>query len=176
MKTLLSCKSLKTWFPLKKKLFSKETSFVKAVDGVDLELQEGKIISLVGESGSGKSTLGYNLLGLVPITSGELYLNGKQIDIKNMNAWDKYRKDYQIIYQESYSSLNPKNTIYEIISKPLLRHDVVDKKNLEFKVIELLEKVGLNADHLSRYPHAFSGGQRQRINIARTLGLSPKLI
>ena len=176
MEFLIKAFNLKVHFPLRGALFGKQIGSIKAVDGVSLNIQKGSFVSVVGESGSGKSTLSYAVLGLVPITSGQLFLKENEIDIANKKSWQPYRKKFQIIYQDFSSSLNPRNTILEIISKPLIFHNVYPKKEIEARVVQSLKEVGMEGDDLYRYPHAFSGGQRQRINIARSLSLNPELL
>jgi oligopeptide transport system ATP-binding protein len=173
---VLETKHLKTFFPVKGGLLHKVRNYVKAVNDVSLEVQEGEIVSIVGESGCGKSTLGFSLLGLTPVTSGEIYLAGKGIDIQNQHSWIPLRKDFQIIFQDPFTSLNPRHTIYRILSEPLLVHKIYTKKQIREGVAHLLEQVGLTADYMERFPHAFSGGQRQRIAIARSIGVNPRLI
>ena len=174
--SIVEVKDLKTYFPIKKGVFQKTVDHVKAVDGVSLNINAGEVYSLVGESGSGKSTLGYSMLGLTDITSGDVLYDNKIVDYKNNSkAFDAYRKDYNIIFQSPYHSLNPRNTIYEILSAPLLQHGTAPSE-VKDRCAEVLKKVELDPDTLMRFPHAFSGGQRQRINIARTIALNPKFI
>ncbi|MGL1936167.1 MAG: ATP-binding cassette domain-containing protein [Fibrobacterales bacterium] len=175
-KVLIEARNLKTWFPITGGVLGSVVNHVKAVDGVSLSIREGEVLSLVGESGSGKSTLGYTLLGLTQATSGEIYFEGTPIAIESMANWKPYRRDYQIIFQDSHSSLNPKQTIFEILSAPVLYHAIVASKDIRVYLIDVLKKVGLGSETLDKYPHAFSGGQRQRISIARTIALKPKLI
>lgn len=173
---LLETKNLNTFFPVKAGVVHKVTAYVRAVNGVTLYVKEGEIVSIVGESGCGKSTLGLSVLGLVPVTSGEILLANNQINPKKPGSWKPYRKDFQIIFQDPFSSLNPRHTIYRILSEPLLVHKIFSKKTVRDGVAALMEQVGLTADYMERFPHAFSGGQRQRIAIARSVGISPKMI
>ena len=173
---LLAARNLKTWFPVTGGVMRKTVGHVKAVNDVSLSLAAGEVLSVVGESGCGKSTLGYSLLGLVPPSGGELELLGRRIDIRRPSAWDPFRKEFQIIFQDPYTSLNPRHTIYEILAEPMRVHAVAPEREMADRVAALLSKVGLAADYMHRFPHAFSGGQRQRIGIARALALSPKLI
>ncbi|MCR9140679.1 MAG: ATP-binding cassette domain-containing protein [bacterium] len=173
---LVEVKNLKVYFPVSGGIFRRTVGHVKAVDDVSLSLAPGKLVSVVGESGCGKSTLGNAILGLVQPTAGQVRLDGHDLDIQRRSSWDQFRKDFQIIFQDPYTSLNPRHTIYEIISEPLLVHGLCDQKNAQDEVAALLKKVGLSPDYMGRYPHAFSGGQRQRINIARAIGLRPKAI
>ena len=161
---------------MKAGVFHKVTNYLKAVNDVTLKVEEGEIVAVVGESGCGKSTLGLSVLGLVPATSGEVFLSGNPIDIKNPGAWKPYRKDFQVIFQDPFTSLNPRHTIYRILSEPLLVHKISTKKTVKDGVANLLDQVGLSPDYTHRFPHAFSGGQRQRIAIARSIGISPRMI
>ncbi|MEO7424299.1 MAG: oligopeptide/dipeptide ABC transporter ATP-binding protein [Fibrobacteria bacterium] len=173
---LLEVKGLKTWFPVTGGVLRKTVGHVKAVNDVSFTIGAGEVVSVVGESGCGKSTLGYSLLGLVQPTAGTLNLAGHSIDIGKPSAWNAYRRDFQIIFQDPYTSLNPRHTVFEILAEPLRAHGLCPAGQLPERVAGLLERVGLSADYMHRFPHAFSGGQRQRIGIARALGLSPKLI
>lgn len=176
-KTLLKVDNLKTHFPIKKGVFRKTVGWVKAVDGVSFEVKNGETLGLVGESGCGKTTLGRSILNLIPPTSGEVIFEGTNIASLSTERLRRYRKEIQLIFQDPYSSLNPKMRIGAAILEPMQVHKVErnDKIRKE-KVIELMETVGLKADQFNRYPHEFSGGQRQRICIARALALSPKFI
>jgi peptide/nickel transport system ATP-binding protein len=174
---ILSVKNLCTWFPSKKSFFGKTLEYVKAVDDLTFEVYKGETLGLVGESGCGKTTLGRTLLRLVQATSGEINFEQQNIltlDDKKMRA---LRRDIQIIFQDPYSSLNPRRTIGAAILEPMQVHHILDNdRQRKEKVIDLLETVSLSADHFNRYPHEFSGGQRQRIVIARTLALEPRFI
>lgn len=173
---ILDIKNLHTFFPITGGVFSKVTAHIKAVNDVSLYIKQGEIVSVVGESGCGKSTLGLTALGLTPATSGTISLADKKIDTKKQHSWEPFRKDYQIIFQDPFTSLNPRHTIYKILSEPLLLHKVYDRKSVRDGVVDLMEHVGLSTDYLKRFPHAFSGGQRQRIAIARAIGIKPKMI
>ncbi len=174
------------YFPLKKaSLFSKEGLFVRANEGVDLEIYEGETLGLVGESGCGKSTLGRTLLQLYPLTKGQIIYYGDPdhpdgIDISKLNRdqMRKYRKDLQIIFQDPYSSLNPRMTVGQIISEGLKANGMIKKDDEESQkyILDVMEKCGLAPYFVHRYPHQFSGGQRQRIGIARAVALNPKFI
>ncbi|MDF1699011.1 MAG: ABC transporter ATP-binding protein [Saprospiraceae bacterium] len=174
---ILEAKNIKKYYPSKTNFFGKPTAFVKAVDDVSFSLRKGEIIGLVGESGCGKSTLGRVLLCLDKATSGSVVFEGKDLFSMDKSSLRKLRKDFQIIFQDPYSSLNPRMTVGEAIMEPLKVHNLYkDKQERKEKVIDLLEKVGMKADHYNRYPHQFSGGQRQRICVARSLSLNPKFI
>ena len=174
---LLKAEHLSVHFPIKKTLFGKAVAFTKAVDDVSFEIYKGETLGLVGESGCGKTTLGRTLLRLIEPTSGKIIYNGIDLTAKGKNELRSLRKDVQIIFQDPYSSLNPRITIGAAIAEPIKVHSLLstDKKRKE-RVIELLEKVNLKAEHFDRYPHEFSGGQRQRIVIARALALNPSFI
>ncbi len=175
-RSLLSARNLRTWFPITGGLLQRTVDHVRAVDGVSLEIFPGEIVALVGESGCGKSTLGFSLLGLTQPTSGDITLSGKRIDTTNPSAWKPHRRDFQIIFQDPYTALNPRLTVFELLAEPLRTHKMVPASGLKAAAAELLHRVGLPEDALGRFPHAFSGGQRQRLCIARALGLKPKLI
>ncbi len=173
----LTITSLQTHFPTKRNFFGKATEHVKAVDGVSLEIYEGETLGLVGESGSGKTTLGRSILNLISPTSGEVVFKGKNILQKADNEWFSTRKELQIIFQDPYSSLDPRQPIGLALTEPMTVYGLFsDEKQRRERAVELLETVGLEADHFWRYPAEFSGGQRQRICIARALALEPRLI
>ena len=174
---LLQIKNLKTYFPISKGLFGKATEFVKAVDDVSFDVYPGETLGLVGESGCGKTTLGRTILRLVEPTSGEIIYKGTNVNKLNSDEMRNIRKDVQIIFQDPYSSLNPRITIGEAIIEPMQVHGILENdKARKARVIELLERVNMNEAHYYRYPHEFSGGQRQRICIARALALQPQFI
>lgn len=174
---LLSVQQLSVWFPARRTLFGRAHEFTRAVDGVSFDVYKGETLGLVGESGCGKTTLGRTLLRLIEPTSGKIIYNGTDLTARNKDELHSLRKDIQIIFQDPYSSLNPRLTIGSAIAEPMKVHGLLanDKQRKE-KVTALLEKVNLKADHFNRYPHEFSGGQRQRIVIARALALSPSFI
>jgi peptide/nickel transport system ATP-binding protein len=174
---LLEIKDLKTHFPIKGGFLGRTVGEVKAVDGVSFKLQRGKTLGLVGESGCGKTTLGRSILRLVEPTSGEIIYNGQNITHLNAPDMRLLRRKMQIIFQDPYSSLNPRMTVGEILIEPLVVHGLGGTKSQRLEAAkELMEKVGLKANQLNRYPHEFSGGQRQRICIARALMLRPEFI
>ncbi len=175
--TILKVSDLKTYYPIQKGVFRKTVGYVKAVDNVSFEVKEGETLGLVGESGCGKTTLGRTILQLIKASSGSVYYKGNELCKLDENAMRPFRRDMQIIFQDPYSSLNPRMTIGEIIREPMEVHKIgSDSKERKERVIDLMETVGLTADQYSRYPHEFSGGQRQRVCIARAIGLSPKFI
>lgn len=177
---LLQVRGLKKYFPIKAGFFNKIVGQVKAVDGVTFDLYPGECLGLVGESGSGKTTIGRTLLRALSPTDGEIVfsVNGQSYNLASVSegVLRPLRQHMQMIFQDPYSSLNPRMTVADIIGEPLLVNGVVDRSKREERVSELLEQVGLKTEHLRRYPHAFSGGQRQRIGIARALALRPTLI
>lgn len=158
------------------KHYQNGNTIVKAVNNVSFDIRKGETLGIVGESGCGKSTLSKVLMRLIPATSGKVLFEGKDLFALNKKEMRTLRKDFQIIFQDPYSSLNPRLTIGHSITEPMKMHGLHSPKGRKEKAISLLEKVGLSADHFNRYPHEFSGGQRQRICIARTLGLEPKFI
>ena len=177
LEPLLKVEHLKTWFPLKKGLFNRVYDHVKAVDDVSFEVYPGETLGLVGESGCGKTTLGRSILRLVEPSEGKIIFEGKDVMALSGNDLREYRKHAQIVFQDPYSSLNPKMRIGDAIAEPMMVHGFEpDAKKRRDKVCELLTEVGLQPEHYQRYPHEFSGGQRQRICIARALAVHPKLI
>ena len=174
---ILKVEHLKTWYPLRKGVFSRVYGFVKAVDDVSLDVYEGETLGLVGESGCGKTTLGRSILRLAEPTDGKVWFDGMEVTALKGQALRDFRKQAQIVFQDPYSSLNPRITIGDTIAEPMLVHGIEnDKSKLRLAVCDLLEQVGLQAEHFDRYPHEFSGGQRQRICIARALAVNPRLV
>jgi len=173
---LVTIQGLKKYYPIQRGFFTRSPIFVKAVDGVDLVIRRGGTLGLVGESGCGKSTLGRLILRLEDPDEGMIYFEGRNIlDIKP-DELRHLRREIQIIFQDPYSSLNPRKRVDSIIGEPLTIHDLAAGKEKEERVIHLMEVVGLRPEQRNLYPHQFSGGQRQRIGIARALALQPKLI
>jgi peptide/nickel transport system ATP-binding protein len=174
---ILELKNVKTWFPLEKTLFGKVLSYTKAVDDVSFDVYEGETLGLVGESGCGKTTLGRTILKLTEAIDGQIFYKRQELLRMKESDFRAHRKDMQIIFQDPYSSLNPRITVGDAIMEPMKIHNIFPtSKQRRDKVHELLKKVGLDEKYFHRYPHEFSGGQRQRICIARALGLSPKFI
>ncbi len=173
---LVDVRSLKKYFPVRSGVFSRISAWVKAVDDVSFHIEEGETFGLVGESGCGKSTVGRTMLRLMEPTSGEAWFDGKNIFGMHTKELRQSRQRMQIIFQDPYSSLNPRMTIGSILSEPIRTHGLATGSELEDRVEQLLHRVGLLPDHRSRYPHEFSGGQRQRIGIARALAVHPQFI
>jgi oligopeptide transport system ATP-binding protein len=174
--SLLEIRNLKKHFPVGEGLFSRGKGAVKAVDGVNLSIEEGETLGLVGESGCGKSTLGRAILRLIEPTSGEINFLGKNLLALSQRELREARREMQIIFQDPYASLNPRMRVGDIVGEGLEIHKLAKGKAKRDRVMELLHQVGLRDDHYDRYPHEFSGGQRQRIGIARALAVNPKFI
>ncbi len=174
---LLKVENLVKHFPIKGGLLGRTVDRVHAVDGVSFELEAGETLGVVGESGCGKSTTGRCILRLIEPTSGRVTFEGKDVTALAPNALRAMARDMQIIFQDPYASLNPRMTVAAIIGEALTIHKLTQTtREYTDRIVDLLEQVGLSADHLQRYPHEFSGGQRQRIGIARALAVAPKLI
>ena len=173
---IVEIKNLQTWFPVKDGLVGSVQRYIKAVNKVSLRVNPAEIVALVGESGCGKSTLGNSLAGLLPIQGGELFFRGQSALSKNRLQPQVFQNKVQVIFQDPYSCLNPKHTVFEILSFPLLYHKICPRREVADYIASLLEQVGMSPDYMNRYPHAFSGGQRQRISIARAIGMRPELM
>ena len=174
---LLVVKNLKKYFPVKKGLLIDRTvDYVKAVDDVSFEINDGETLGLVGESGSGKSTAGYCILQLLKPTAGSVRFLGKELTKLRREELREMRREMQIVFQDPYASLNPRMTVGDIVAEPLVVHGIGDRRSRRRTAERLLEVVGFNPDFINRYPHEFSGGQRQRIGVARALALNPRLI
>ncbi|MBO9341870.1 MAG: dipeptide ABC transporter ATP-binding protein [Roseiflexus sp.] len=178
---LLEIRNLKKHFPIKRGWFSRTVGYVKAVDGISFFVREGETLGVVGESGCGKTTMGRLVLRAMAPTEGEIWFRDRDQGLVNIpvigkDALKRVRRNMQMIFQDPYSSLNPRMTLLEIVGEPLLVHGVAQGAGLKDRVAELLRVVGLRTEYMNRYPHAFSGGQRQRIGIARALALNPQLI
>ncbi|MEO7391071.1 MAG: dipeptide ABC transporter ATP-binding protein [Ramlibacter sp.] len=175
MTALLRTENLVKHFPVHRSLFGRQSAVVHAVDGVDIELNAGETMALVGESGCGKSTVGRLVLRLLDATSGKVWFDGEDLMALSAQAMRAKRRELQMIFQDPYSSLNPRMTIEQTLSEPLALHGLAPGRHRE-RAAELMDRVGLAPQYLARYPHEFSGGQRQRIGIARALAVQPRLI
>ena len=178
---LLEIENLKVHFPIRsQRLFGGTTEYVKAVDGVSFYIEKGETLGLVGESGSGKTTVGRSILRAIDPTGGQVtfYFNGQMVDLTQLQGQDlrAFRRHMQLIFQDPYSSLNPRMTVRDIIAEPLIATKLVPSKEVDGRVLETAELCKLNLEYLRRFPHAFSGGQRQRIGIARALVSRPQFV
>lgn len=173
---ILVVNDLKEYFPISKSLIKSNTVYLKAVDGVSLKLKAGHTIGIVGESGCGKTTLGRTILRLYEPTEGEVIFEGKHIEKLKGNALRKMRPNFQMIFQDPYSSLSPRMTVGEIVGEAVKVHHIVPKEQYKDYIVDIMTKCGLQPHYFDRYPHEFSGGQRQRICIAKALALKPKLV
>lgn len=173
---LLKVEHLKKYYPQNKPVFGRPASWIRAADDISLELYQGETLGLVGESGCGKSTLGRLITGLEAPDSGRIWYKGRELTQKGGKGFGAVRTEIQMVFQDSYSSLNPRKQIFQILSEPMLYHGLADRSTIHKKAEHLMELVGLSASALNRYPYEFSGGQRQRIGIAKALSLEPKLL
>lgn len=173
---LLTVKDLKTYFPVRKGLLRRTVGFIKAVDGVNFDIKKGQTLGLVGESGCGKTTVARTIVRLVPATSGEVVFEGANVLSADKNEMADLRRQVSLIFQDPFSSLNPRMTVGNIVGEPLKIQRKLSGSELTERVAALLSKVGLSPNYINRYPHEFSGGQRQRIGVARALVIEPKLV
>lgn len=176
MTEILKAENMQVHFPIKKGVLSRTVGHVRAVDGITFHLNKGETLGIVGESGCGKTTAGMGLMGLTPPTGGRVWFEGKDMALLSRSEMNTLRQKMQLIFQDPYSSLNPRMTVSQILSDPMDVHSIYTGKERGARVAFLLETVGLSAEHGRRYPHEFSGGQRQRIGIARALALDPKVL
>lgn len=167
---------MQKYYPIKGGIISRTTGHIKAVDGVSFTIKKGETLGLVGESGCGKSTIGRQLVGLEHPTQGQIIYNGLNLTTASRKEISKIRTKLQMVFQDSYSSLNPRKHIFEILSQPMLYHKISTRQTIEQDIAKILDMVGLSRSVLGRYPHEFSGGQRQRIGIAKALSLEPEFI
>ena len=173
---LLEVQNLKKYFPVKKGVLSRTIGFVRAVDRVSFSIEQGETLGLVGESGCGKTTVGRSILRLIEPTSGQVRFNGQDLLGLDRETLRRVRASLQIIFQDPFSSLNPRMNVGQIIAEPIKNHLEISTAEIKERVAHLMERVGLHPEQMSRYPHEFSGGQRQRVGIARALALNPLLI
>lgn len=176
METILNVEDLKVHFPVRKGILSRVQEHVRAVDGISLTLEKGETLGIVGESGCGKTTAGLALLRLIEPTAGKIVFQEKDMSLLSKSEMLSIRKQIQIIFQDPFSSLNPRMTVNRILGDPMKIHGLYPGREREERVAYLLEKVGLSPEQGERYPHQFSGGQRQRIGVARALALNPRVI
>jgi len=175
-KILVKTEHLKKYFPVKSGFFSRIKGYVKAVNDISLYIYEGETFGLVGESGCGKTTLGRTILQLIKPTAGTVYFEDTDLAGCSSDDLRKMRKNFQIIFQDPYSSLNPRMTVLDIVTEGLVEHKIISKNKRKEKAVMILEKVGLDTDYIYRYPHEFSGGQRQRVSIGRAISMDPQFI
>jgi oligopeptide/dipeptide ABC transporter ATP-binding protein len=173
---LLNINNLKTWFPIRRGILSGTVGYIRAVDGVSLKINQGETLGLVGESGCGKTTLARTIVRLDPVKSGSILLEGDDISIKSEKNIRSLRRKIQIIFQDPFSSLNPRMTVMDILTEGLVEHRIIRHRQKREKALQLLNDVVMDSNSLHRYPHEFSGGQRQRISIARAVSMKPRLV
>ncbi|MBO5210080.1 MAG: ABC transporter ATP-binding protein [Lachnospiraceae bacterium] len=173
---LIQVENMKKYYPIKGGIITHTTGYVKSVDGVSFSIRKGETLGLVGESGCGKSTIGRQLVGLENPTEGTIYYKGRNLAEMKKEEMKQIRTNLQMVFQDPYSSLNPRKHIYEILAQPMLFHKISTKATVEKDIEKILDMVGLPKSVLGRYPHEFSGGQRQRIGIAKALSLNPEFI
>ncbi len=173
---LMEIRGLKKYYPIRNGILPHTVGFIHAVDGVDFEIYPGETLGLVGESGCGKSTIGRQLVALEKPTEGTISYEGIPLEDRSANGMKKIRTQIQMVFQDPYTSLNPRKRVYDLLAYPMLYHGICSKREVEAEINRLLDMVGLPQSAKDRYPHEFSGGQRQRIGIARALSLQPKMI
>lgn len=173
---ILDIRNLRTWFPIRRGILSRTVGYVRAVDGVDMEIKQGETLGLVGESGCGKTTLARTVVRLDPAKSGSISFEEDNISGDNSKNIRSLHKRLQIIFQDPYSSLNPRMTVMDILTEGMLEHGIIRRRQKREQALKLLADVSMNVDSLYRYPHEFSGGQRQRISIARAISMKPSLV
>ena len=173
---ILRVEHLKKYYPVKGGIFGRKIADLKAVDDVSFTVDPAETLGIVGESGCGKSTLGRQIVGLEKPSGGSIFYQNQELTAMKKPQLAPIRTEFSMVFQDSYSSLNPRKHIYEILAEPMLYHHLADRGNVEKKVRDLLDMVGLSANVMGRYPHEFSGGQRQRVGIAKALSLNPKLV
>jgi oligopeptide/dipeptide ABC transporter ATP-binding protein len=173
---ILEIRNLKTWFPIRRGILSRTAGYIRAVDGVNLKIEQGQTLGLVGESGCGKTTLARTVMGLDPLKSGGIFFEEHDLAVKNKKENSLLRRKLQIIFQDPFSSLNPRMTVMDILTEGLVEYRMIHPRKKKEKAAQLLRDVGMDGDCLHRYPHEFSGGQRQRICIARAISMKPRLV
>lgn len=173
---MITAENVKVWFPIRRGILNRQVGEVKAVDGVSLTIGDGETLGLVGESGCGKTTFGRAVMGLQGMTSGRVQVDGQDISLMDSKARKEFCQHCQMVFQDPFSSLNPRMTVMDIITEAMVYHGLIKSAEKRDAALRLLAEVGMGEDALNRYPHEFSGGQRQRISIARALSLNPRFI